>query len=96
MVSYRYLLTRRRHIRAAAMSNLCRHANGFPKRGVRVNRLADVHRVCTHLNRQCNLADHVTRVRADQAAVLPSAPWPVGWWCRVNALADSVCARRLR
>ncbi len=50
------------------MRNLRRHADAFAQRGVRVNRLADVHRVCTHLNRQSDLADHVARVGADHAA----------------------------
>ena len=35
---------------------------------MRMNRLADVHCVSTHLNRQRNLANHVAGVRADHAA----------------------------
>ena len=35
---------------------------------MRVNRLADVYRIRTHLNRQSDLADHVARMRADHAA----------------------------
>ncbi len=49
------------------MRHLRRHANGLPKRGMRVNRLADVDGVCTHLDGKRNLANHVTRVRADHA-----------------------------
>ena len=35
---------------------------------MRVNRLADVHRVRAHLDGQCNLPDHVAGMGADQAA----------------------------
>jgi hypothetical protein len=61
------------------MCNLCRHADGFPKRRVRVDDLADVHCVCTHLNGQCNLTDHVARVGADHAAAQNLAV-AVGIW----------------
>ncbi len=37
-------------------------------RWVRVNRLADIDGIRAHLNRQCNLSNHVTRVGADHAA----------------------------
>ena len=50
------------------MRNLRRHADGFPKRGVRVDGLADIHRVRAHLDRQRNLANHVARMRANHAA----------------------------
>ena len=50
------------------MRNLRRHANGLAQRGVRVNRLANVDGICTHLNRQGHLANHVARVGADHAA----------------------------
>jgi hypothetical protein len=50
------------------MRNLRRHADGLPKGRVRVDGLADVHRVCAHLNRQRNLTDHVARMRANHAA----------------------------
>ena len=50
------------------MRHLSRHANGFTQRRVRVNRLADVHGIRTHFNRQRNLANHVSRIRADHAA----------------------------
>ena len=44
------------------------HANAFAQRGVGVNRLANVHCISAHLYRQCNLTDHVARMRADDAA----------------------------
>ena len=50
------------------MRNLRRHANAFAQRGVWVNRFTNIHRIRAHLNRQRNLADHVTRVGADHAA----------------------------
>ena len=50
------------------MRHLSRHADALAQRGVRVNRLADVHGVCTHLDSQRNLTNHVARVRADHAA----------------------------
>ena len=63
------------------MGNLRRHADAFAQCGVGVNRLADVHRVCAHLNRQSDLADHVARVGADHAAA--------------QDLAMAVCFRRV-
>ena len=62
------LLLGRRHIRAAAMRHLSRHADALAQRRVRVNCLADVHRICAHLDGESNLADHVACVRADHAA----------------------------
>ena len=50
------------------MRHLRRHADGFPKGWMRVNRLANVHRIHTHLNRQRNLTNHVACMRADHAA----------------------------
>ena len=50
------------------MRHLSRDANALAQRRVRVNRLAYIHRVGTHLNGQRNLANHVARVRADHAA----------------------------
>ncbi len=50
------------------MRNLRRHADALAQRGVGVDGFADIHRVCTHLNRENNLANHVARVRADHAA----------------------------
>jgi len=58
------LLLARRQVRTRAMRHFRRHANTLAQRGVRVNRLADVQGVCAHLNRQRDLANHVTRVRA--------------------------------
>ena len=43
------------------------HADGLSKRRMRVNRLADVHRIGAHLNRQRDLANHVARMRANHA-----------------------------
>ena len=50
------------------MGHLGRHADALAQRGVGMDGFADVHRVRAHLNGQCDLADHVTRVRADHAA----------------------------
>ncbi len=50
------------------MRHLGRHANAFAQRGVRVDGLADVHGVGAHLDGQGHLANHVARVRADDAA----------------------------
>ena len=61
------LLVRRRQIRTRPMRHLRRHPNAFAQLGVRVDRLADVHRISAHLNGQRNLADHVAGVGADQA-----------------------------
>ena len=50
------------------MRHFRRHADGLAQRGVRVNRLANIHRIRAHLNRQRDLTDHVARVRAHHAA----------------------------
>ena len=50
------------------MRHLRRHTNTLTQRGVRVNRLADIYRVCTHFNGQRYLANHVACVRTDHAA----------------------------
>ena len=50
------------------MRHFRRHADALAERGVWVNRFADVHRVRAHFNRQRDLANHVARVRADDAA----------------------------
>jgi len=50
------------------MRHLRCHTYALAQRGMRVNRLADVHRIRAHLNGQRNLANHVARVRADHAA----------------------------
>ena len=44
------------------------HADAFAQCGVRVDGFANVHAVRTHLNRQGNLANHVARMGADNAA----------------------------
>jgi len=56
--------------------NLRRHADGFPKRWMRVNRLANIHRIRTHLNRQRNLTNHVACMRADHVAAQDLAVAP--------------------
>ena len=43
------------------------HADGFTTCGIKVNRLADVHRIRPHFNRQRNFANHVACMRADHA-----------------------------
>ena len=50
------------------MCNFRRHADGFPKRRMRMDRLANIHRVGAHFNGQRYLANHVTGMRADHAA----------------------------
>ena len=47
------------------MRHFRRHANGFAKGWMRVDGLADVHCVGTHLDSQRDLSDHVARVGAD-------------------------------
>jgi len=49
------------------MRHFRRHANGFAKGWMRVDGLADVHCVGTHLDSQRDLSDHVARVGADHA-----------------------------
>ena len=58
------------------MRHLRRHADGLPKGWVRVNRLTNVHRIRAHLDSQCDLADHVARMRADHAAAQDLAVAP--------------------
>ena len=62
------LLLARRQIRTGPVRDLSRHPDRLPQRRMRMNRLPDVHRVRAHLDRQRDLADHVARVRADDAA----------------------------
>ena len=50
------------------MRHLRRHADALAQRGMRVDGLADVHCVGTHLNGQRDFANHVARMRADHAA----------------------------
>lgn len=50
------------------MRHLRRRAIRRPKGRVRVNRLANIHHVCTPLDRRRNLADHVAGMGADHAS----------------------------
>ena len=50
------------------MRHFRRHADALAQRGVRVDGLADIHRVRAHLDRQRDLADHVARMGAHHAA----------------------------
>ncbi len=50
------------------MRHLGRHAYALAQRRVRVNRLANVHRVGTHLYGQSNFADQVACIGPDDAA----------------------------
>ena len=67
-VTLKRLLLCWRQIGATAVRHFRRHADALAQRGMRVDRLADVHRVGAHLNCQRDLTDHVARVRADHAA----------------------------
>ena len=60
------------------MRHLSRHTDALAKRGMRVNRLANVHRIRSHLDGQRNLANHVASVGADHAAARDGALAPVG------------------
>ena len=55
------------------MRHLCRHANALAQRGMRVNRLADIHRVGGHPDSPRDLNDHVAVMRADHAAAQNAA-----------------------
>ena len=57
-----------RHVGATAVGNFRRHANAFAQRGVRVDGLADVHRVGAHFDGQSDLANHVACMGAHDAA----------------------------
>ena len=50
------------------MPHLRRHTDALAQRRMRVNLLANIHRVRPHLDSQGNLANHVTGMRADHAA----------------------------
>ena len=52
------------------MRHLRRHANGLPQRRMRVNRLANIDGIGTHLYRQRNFADHTA---AEDLAVAPAS-----------------------
>ena len=58
------------------MRHFRRHANGFAKGWMRVDGLADVDSVGTHLDGQRDLSDHVARMRADHAAAQDLAVAP--------------------
>ena len=58
----------RRQVRAHAFENFGRHANRLRERRVRVNGLADVDRISTHLDAETYLADQIAGVRAHNAA----------------------------
>ena len=62
------LPSRRRQIRTTPMRHFRRHANAFAQRGMRMNRLADIHCISTHFNGQRNLANHVASMGANHAA----------------------------
>ena len=62
------LLLRWRQVGATALRHFRRHTDALAQGWMRVDRLADVHRIRTHLDRQRHLADHVARVRADHTA----------------------------
>ena len=50
------------------MRHFRRHADALSQRGVGVDGFTDVYGVCAHLNRECNLANHVARVGAHNTA----------------------------
>ena len=50
------------------MCHFRRHSNAFAQRRVRMNGLADIGRIATHLDRQRHFADHVAGIGADDAA----------------------------
>ena len=58
----------RRQVGTHSFEYLCGHADRFAQSRMRVNRLADVHRIATHFDRQANLPDQIARMGADNAA----------------------------
>ena len=74
------------------MRHLRRHADAFAKRRMRVNRLADVHRICTHLDGQRNLANHVARMRANHATTENFAVAMRFWGIIKQQLGDTFIA----
>ena len=64
------------------MRHFSRHANALTKRGMGVNGFADVDGVCTHLDGQHYLADHVACVGADHAAAQDLAVAPASMTAR--------------
>ena len=65
------------------MRHFSRHANTLTQRGMQLNRLTNVRRVCTHFDRKCDLTNHVARMRADHAAAEDFAV-AVGFWAVVK------------
>ena len=62
------LLFLRWQIRTNTFKHFRRHANRFAQRGVRVNGFADIGWVAAHFDGECDFADQVACVRADDAA----------------------------
>ena len=62
------LPSRRRQIRTTPMRHFRRHTNALAQRRMRMNRLADIDCIGTHLDGKCNLANHVAGVGAYHAA----------------------------
>ena len=58
------------------MRHFRRHADALAQRRMRVDGLADVDSVRTHLDGQGDLADYVARMRADHAAAQDLAVAP--------------------
>ena len=74
------------------MRNFCRHADAFTQSWMRVNGLADIYGIRTHLNRQRHFANHVARMRADHAAAQDLAV-AVGFWAVIKQqLGDTFVA----
>src|SRR4029077_7651981 len=57
-----------REIRAHALEHFRRHADGFTQSRVRMDSLADVDRIASHLHGEADLAAHAARMGADDAA----------------------------
>ena len=74
------------------MRHFRRHANGFAKGWMRVDGLADVHCVGTHLDGQGDLANHVACVRADHAAAQDLAVTMRLWRVVEQQLGDAFVA----
>src|SRR4029077_2960579 len=62
------LLLLRRQIGTYAFEQFGRHADRFAQCGMRVDGLADVDRIASHLHGEADLADQVARMGADDAA----------------------------
>jgi len=68
------------------MRHFRRHADAFAQRGVRVDGLADVHRVGAHLDGQGDFADHVAGMGADDAAAHIAVGFPMKQLCAETRL----------